>query len=77
MNQERIENMFKDLYPELKVTIKSFEVLPRFKYVNDDWVTDKNAYFIGVNIMGEDFKTHNINEVFTNFTGYEFNFFVC
>lgn len=73
MNQDRVEKIVKDLFPELEITIKSFEKLPRFKYNDDKWVPDRDAYFIGVS--GNGIPTNQINESLTTFTGYEFNFF--
>ena len=49
MNIKTVESIFKILYPELKIQIKSFEELSR-KQMNEsnEWVVDSPSYFVGV-----------------------------
>ena len=76
MNKETTENIFKILYPELKIQIKSFEELTR-KQLNEsnEWVEDSPCYFVGVFINEFPSRTINISETMSLYTGFEFNVF--
>lgn len=76
MNKEITENIFKILYPELKIQIKSFEELPR-KQLNEsnEWVEDSPSYFVGVFINEFPSQATNVSETMTLYTGFEFNVF--
>ena len=76
MNKETTENIFKILYPELKIQIKSFEELTR-KQLNEsnEWVEDSPCYFVGVFINEFPSRAINISETMSLYTGFEFNVF--
>ena len=51
MNKGTTENIFKILYPELKIQIKSFEELTRAQLTESkELVEDSPCYFVGVSI---------------------------
>jgi hypothetical protein len=76
MNIKTVESIFKILYPELKIQIKSFEELSR-KQINEsnEWVVDSPSYFVGVFINEYPSKAINISETMSLYTGFEFNVF--
>ena len=76
MNKGTTENIFKILYPELKIQIKSFEELTR-KQLNEsnEWVEDSSCYFVGVFINEYPSQAINISETMSLYTGFEFNVF--
>ena len=76
MNKGTTENIFKILYPELKIQIKSFEELTR-KQLNEsnEWVEDSPCYFVGVSINEYPSRAINISEIMSLYTGFEFNVF--
>jgi hypothetical protein len=76
MNIKIVESIFKILYPELKIQIKSFEELSR-KQINEsnEWVVDSPSYFVGVFINEYPSKAINISETMSLYTGFEFNVF--
>jgi hypothetical protein len=76
MNIKTVESIFKILYPELKIQIKSFEELSR-KQMNEsnEWVVDSPSYFVGVFINEYPSKAINISETMSLYTGFEFNVF--
>ena len=76
MNIKTVESIFKILYPELKIQIKSFEELSR-KQMNEsnEWVVDSPSYFVGVFINEYPSKSINISETMSLYTGFEFNVF--
>ena len=76
MNIKTVESIFKILYPELKIKIKSFEELSR-KQMNEsnEWVVDSPSYFVGVFINEYPSKAINISETMSLYTGFEFNVF--
>jgi hypothetical protein len=76
MNIKTVESIFKILYPELKIQIKSFEELSR-KQMNEsnEWVVDSPSYFVGVFINEYPSKAINISETISLYTGFEFNVF--
>lgn len=76
MNIKTVESIFKILYPELKIKIKSFEELSR-KQMNEsnEWVVDSPSYFVGVFINKYPSKAINISETMSLYTGFEFNVF--
>ena len=76
MNIKTVESVFKILYPELKIEIKSFEELSR-KQLNEsnEWVEDSPCYFVGVFINEFPSRAINISETMSLYTGFEFNVF--
>ena len=76
MNIKTVESVFKILYPELKIEIKSFEELTR-KQLNEsnEWVEDSPCYFVGVFINEFPSRAINISETMSLYTGFEFNVF--
>ena len=76
MNIKTVESIFKILYPELKIEIKSFEELTR-KQMNEsnEWVEDSPSYFVGVFINEFPSRAINISETMSLYTGFEFNVF--
>ena len=76
MNIKTVESIFKILYPELKIQIKSFEELSR-KQMNEsnEWVVDSPSYFVGVFINKYPSNAINISETMSLYTGFEFNVF--
>ena len=76
MNKGTTENIFKILYPELKIQIKSFEELTR-KQLNEsnEWVEDSPCYFVGVFINEYPSKSIDISKTMSLYTGFEFNVF--
>jgi hypothetical protein len=76
MNKGTTENIFKILYPELKIQIKSFEELTR-KQLNEsnEWVEDSPCYFVGVFINKYPSKSIDISKTMSLYTGFEFNVF--
>ena len=76
MNIKTVESVFKILYPELKIEIKSFEELTR-KQLNEsnEWVEDSPCYFVGVLINEFPSRAINISETMSLYTGFEFNVF--
>ena len=76
MNIKTVESIFKILYPELKIEIKSFEELSR-KQMNEsnEWIVDSPSYFVGVFINEYPSKAINISETMSLYTGFEFNVF--
>ena len=76
MNIKTVESIFKILYPELKIKIKSFEELTR-KQMNEsnEWVEDSPCYFVGVSINEYPSRAINISETMSLYTGFEFNVF--
>lgn len=76
MNIKTVESVFKILYPELKIEIKSFEELSR-KQLNEsnEWVEDSPCYFVGVFINEFPSQAINISETMSLYTGFEFNVF--
>jgi hypothetical protein len=76
MNIKTVESIFKILYPELKIQIKSFEELSR-KQMNEsnEWVVDSPSYFVGVFINEYPSQSINISETMSLYTGFEFNVF--
>jgi hypothetical protein len=76
MNIKTVESIFKILYPELKIQIKSFEELSR-KQMNEsnEWVVDSPSYFVGVFINEYPSQAINISETMSLYTGFEFNVF--
>ena len=76
MNIKTVESIFKILYPELKIKIKSFEELTR-KQMNEsnEWVEDSSCYFVGVFINEYPSQAINISETMSLYTGFEFNVF--
>ena len=76
MNIKTVESVFKILYPELKIQIKSFEELTR-KQLNEsnEWVEDSPCYFVGVFINEFPSRAINISETMSLYTGFEFNVF--
>ena len=76
MNIKTVESVFKILYPELKIEIKSFEELSR-KQLNESnkWVEDSPCYFVGVSINEYPSRAINISETMSLYTGFEFNVF--
>jgi len=76
MNIKTVESIFKILYPELKIQIKSFEELTR-KQLNEsnEWVEDSPCYFVGVFINEFPSRAINISETMSLYTGFEFNVF--
>jgi hypothetical protein len=76
MNKEITEKIFKILFPDLQIQIKSFVILPR-KQMNEtyEWVDDTPSCFVGVMIKEYPSPALNISEKMTLFTGYEFNVF--
>lgn len=76
MNIKTVESIFKILYPELKIQIKSFEELSR-KQMNEsnEWIVDSPSYFVGVFINEYPSKAINISETMSLYTGFEFNVF--
>jgi len=76
MNIKTVESIFKILYPELKIKIKSFEELTR-KQMNEsnEWVEDSPSYFVGVFINEFPSQAINISETMSLYTGFEFNVF--
>jgi hypothetical protein len=76
MNIKTVESIFKILYPELKIQIKSFEELSR-KQMNEsnEWVVDSPSYFVGVFINEYPSNVIDISETMSLYTGFEFNVF--
>jgi hypothetical protein len=76
MNIKTVESIFKILYPELKIEIKSFEELSR-KQMNEsnEWIVDSPSYFVGVFINEYPSQAINISETMSLYTGFEFNVF--
>ena len=76
MNIKTVETIFKILYPELKIQIKSFEELSR-KQMNEsnEWVVDSPSYFVGVSINKYPSKSIDISKTMSLYTGFEFNVF--
>ena len=76
MNIKTVESVFKILYTELKIEIKSFEELTR-KQLNEsnEWVEDSPCYFVGVFINEYPSRAINISETMSLYTGFEFNVF--
>lgn len=74
MSEKLLKKMIDDLYPECKITIKSFEVLSRKRFDGSEWVKDRPAFFIGVDCLSCDYL-ENINDDLTLLTGCEINIF--
>lgn len=76
MEKPVVEKIFKVLFPELEIQIKSFEILKRNQLnENNEWIEDTPSIFVGVTIVGDQRATTSISETLSNMTSYEFNVF--
>lgn len=88
MKREIVEKIFETLYKDVKLKIKSYEVLHRNKFEDGEWVDDSPSIFIGVsvgdrdklkeihpNLGGFDSQLTPLTEQMCSFTGFELNIF--
>lgn len=76
MDKEQIQKILDILYPELKIIVNEFEILPRQQLnENNEWVKDSDAYFVGVKMTEFPSRSSDISETVSLFTSYEFNIY--
>jgi hypothetical protein len=76
--KEITEQLILGLFPELtEIEIKTFEELNRYKLdENNEWVNDTPAYFVGITYTGL-LTSPSITDLLSDFTGCEYNIFLC
>ena len=74
MRREIFEKMLDKLYPDKKIEVVSYEILPK-NQLNEsgEWIPDTPAVFVGVRFNDIDNVDINLTNYFSEFTGFEFS----
>lgn len=73
MNESLIKKIISDLYSDYNIEYKSFELLNRKEFINNEWVNTTPSFFIGVSSNSK--SLNKISEELSSLTGCEINMF--
>ena len=74
MRREIFEKMLNKLYPDSKIEVVSYEILPKNQLSESgEWIPDTPAVFVGIRFKDLDKIDINLTDYFSEFTGFEFS----